>query len=126
VKVSIGVCTWNRCELLRKGLEAMTYLAMSSVVNWEVVGEQGLKCGLELPAEGNLEFLGMPGYLWRQALGSEFRYRIGRPFRRPEVRIQDLAEAAQARGQMSSYGARCRASTGADRRGATAQGFSRR
>jgi len=80
---------------------------------------QGLQDGLELPAEGYSEFFGRPRFQWRQALGSELRYRIGRPFRKPEVWIQDLAEAAQAWGQMSSYGARrCAASTGADRRGA--------
>jgi glycosyltransferase involved in cell wall biosynthesis len=80
---------------------------------------QGLLDGLELPEGGYSEFFGRPRFLWRQALESELRYRIGRHFRRPEVWIQDLAEAAQAWGQMSSYGARRRAaSTGADRRGA--------
>ena len=80
---------------------------------------QGLQAGLELPAEGYSEFFGRPRFLWRQALGSELRYRINRLFRRPEVWIQNLAEAAQAWGQMSSYGVRRRAaSPGADRRGA--------
>jgi len=57
---------------------------------------QGLQYGLELPAEGYSEVFGRPRFLGRQALGSELRYRIGRPFRRPEMWIQDLPEAAQA------------------------------
>jgi len=80
---------------------------------------QGLQHGLGLPAEGYSQFFSRPRFLWRQALRSELRYRIGRHFGRPEVWIQDLAEAAQAWGQMSSYGARRRAtSTKTDRRGA--------
>ena len=80
---------------------------------------QGLQDGLEFSVEGYSEFVGRPRFLWRQALGSELRYRIGRPVRRPEVWIQDLAEGAQTWGQMSSYGApRRAASTKADRRGA--------
>ena len=80
---------------------------------------QGLREGMELPAEGYSELFRRPRFLWRQALESELRYRIGRPFRRPEVWIQDLADAARAWGQMSTYGTRRRtASTGGDRRGA--------
>jgi len=37
VNVSIGVFTWNRCELLRKGLEAMTRLTIPSGVNWKML-----------------------------------------------------------------------------------------
>jgi glycosyltransferase involved in cell wall biosynthesis len=37
MNVSIGVCTWNRCALLRQGLEAMTGLVIPAGVNWEVL-----------------------------------------------------------------------------------------
>ena len=87
---------------------------------------QGVRDGLELPAEGCSELIRRPRFLWRQALELELRYLIGRAFRRPEVWIQDRAEAAQAWGQTSSYGARRGAtSTGPDRRGAQARDPSR-
>jgi glycosyltransferase involved in cell wall biosynthesis len=37
MNISIGICTWNRCELLRAGLEAMTRLAIPAGVDWEVL-----------------------------------------------------------------------------------------
>jgi glycosyltransferase involved in cell wall biosynthesis len=80
---------------------------------------QGLRDGMELPVGRDPELFGVPRYLWRQALESEARYRIGRLIAGPDVWIQDLAVAAQAWGQMSSYAARRRAAeAAADGRGA--------
>lgn len=72
---------------------------------------QGLHDGLALPLGAFPEIFRRPRHLWRQALESEARYRFGRLFGKPEVWIRDLAEAAQAWGQMSSYGMRRRASS---------------
>jgi glycosyltransferase involved in cell wall biosynthesis len=37
VRLSVGICTWNRCELLRQTLEQMTRLRAPAGVTWEVV-----------------------------------------------------------------------------------------
>jgi len=74
---------------------------------------QGLKEGLEVPlGRSGGHVFGVPRYLWRQALESEVRYRLGRPFETPEVWVRNLAEAAEAWGQISSYRTRRRTAAG--------------
>lgn len=35
--LTIAICTWNRCELLRQALERMTHLAVPTEVEWELL-----------------------------------------------------------------------------------------
>jgi glucosyl-dolichyl phosphate glucuronosyltransferase len=37
VDISVAICTWNRCELLRKTLEQMTKLTIPPEVKWELL-----------------------------------------------------------------------------------------
>jgi glucosyl-dolichyl phosphate glucuronosyltransferase len=37
MRVTVAVCTWNRCELLRRTLEQMTRLVIPADVEWELV-----------------------------------------------------------------------------------------
>jgi len=37
MRVTVAICTWNRCELLRQALEQMTRLAMPPGVEWELL-----------------------------------------------------------------------------------------
>jgi glycosyltransferase involved in cell wall biosynthesis len=37
VELTVAICTWNRCELLRKTLEQMTNLAVPPGVRWELL-----------------------------------------------------------------------------------------
>jgi len=37
MQISIAICTWNRCELLRQALEQMTQLVIPPGVNWELL-----------------------------------------------------------------------------------------
>ena len=37
MQISIAICTWNRCQLLRQALEQMTQLAIPRGVNWELL-----------------------------------------------------------------------------------------
>ena len=80
---------------------------------------QGLGDALDLPLGRGPHLFGRPRYLWRQAVESEAKYRLGRLFGRPEVWTRHLAEAAQAWGQMSGYGARRRAAADAANGSAT-------
>src|SRR3954447_7341754 len=36
-KISVAVCTWNRCESLRRTLEVMTGLKVPDGVDWELL-----------------------------------------------------------------------------------------
>jgi len=70
----------------------------------------GLHEGLQLPMNGTPEVFGRPRYLWRRAIESEGQYYFHRFLTKRGRWVQDLALAADAWGQMSSYGARRRAS----------------
>jgi len=37
LKITIGIATWNRCDLLRQTLEAMTNLRIPADVTWEIL-----------------------------------------------------------------------------------------
>jgi glycosyltransferase involved in cell wall biosynthesis len=37
MRLTIGVCTWNRCKLLRQTLEQMTHLVIPAEVDWELL-----------------------------------------------------------------------------------------
>ena len=37
MRVSVVICTWNRCELLRSTLESLRSLAIPSAQQWEVL-----------------------------------------------------------------------------------------
>ncbi len=38
MRISVVICTWNRCQLLRQTLEQMTKLAVPSGLDWEILG----------------------------------------------------------------------------------------
>ena len=38
MRLSVVICTWNRCQLLRQTLEQMTKLAIPAGLEWEVLG----------------------------------------------------------------------------------------
>ena len=35
--VTVAICTWNRCELLRQALEQLTKISVPSHVTWELL-----------------------------------------------------------------------------------------
>lgn len=37
MRVTVAICTWNRCEVLRQGLEQMTRLIIPNRVEWELL-----------------------------------------------------------------------------------------
>lgn len=37
MRVTVAVCTWNRCHLLRQALERMTFLSIPAGVEWELL-----------------------------------------------------------------------------------------
>jgi len=71
-------------------------------IRWYFVG-QGASMPIDAPP-GTRMLWGRPRWLWREAIASELRFRIGKARGRPNEWIRDLKRASIARGRLTRRG----------------------